>query len=550
MQTMMFRFYFIFALNLITIHLFADVSLKPGNRKHEIDSLLNRATIELSIDPDNTIRAVRLALKLIYKIEDSLLEAYALDLLGNAYQKKGNIELGFETLYDAYHKCGDTSSLTLHKVCLSIADVYRTVNDEEKALQFNMKAMNCAHELQDSSLMALCYNMFGLIYEGSRKFQQAEEFFSKSLALNRQLGDWRNVAINLSNLCIYENDRPLEKIELLKEAIRINESFGMDWSLAENYNNMGLQYYYAGQYQQAEQCLEEAMSRAESLHAKVLICDNLRYSALLNAALGNYKKAYQNQLDKEELSNSIVSDRIVRRVETDFADKLLANKQTEIQLKQWELNVASLKNQLLGCGIGLAIIFALFVFIGLRLKSKKRLQLLEARRLLAEQEKQLVSLQLTQVDYERLKTEAELAYSRGELTNFACFIRSRSELLDGIKGLVREGYSLPAEQLKNHLKKISLYIAAYQHKNNELKDLVENVNLVNSDFVDRLTAKHPDLSKNEKHLASLLRIDLSAKEIASLINSTAKTVSMAIYRLRKKLDIDTDEKLSDYMKKM
>lgn len=546
----MIRLCFILLLNALCVQLFADVAVSRELNARRIDSLLNQATSELYKNPDNTIRDIRLALPLIYKTEDPLLEAYALDILGNAYKKKGNVELGFETFYEAYQKCDDKVSPTLLSICVSIADVYRTVQDEKKALQFNLKALECARELEDSSSVALCYNMFGLIYEGSGKLDLAEEYFLKSLALNRQLGNVRNVAVNLSNLCIYKTDYPLRKVALLQEAISLNMSQGMEWSLAENYNNLGLQYYYAGDFRKSEENLAEGMRRAVALNSKILICDNYRYRSWLYAAMGRYDKAYQDQFDMHELEDEILSDRVVRRVETDVAEKLLVNKQKEVLLQQQALSIASLKNQLLIMGIALAVILAVGFVVSFRMKSKKRLQLLEARQRLVEQEKQLVSLQLRQAEYECLHTEQELNYSRGELTDFACFIRSRTELLEGIKALLKEGYSLRAEQLKDHLKKINLYISHYQNKNNELKELVEKVNLVNSDFTDRLIARHPDLSKNEKHLAALLRINLSTKEIASLIDSTPKAINMAIYRLRKKLGIETDEKLSDYMKKM
>ena len=47
--------------------------------------------------------------------------------------------------------------------------------------------------------------------------------------------------------------------------------------------------------------------------------------------------------------------------------------------------------------------------------------------------------------------------------------------------------------------------------------------------------RHPNLTQGEKHLASLLRVNLSTKEIAMLTGNTPKTINMNRYRLRKAL---------------
>lgn len=69
-------------------------------------------------------------------------------------------------------------------------------------------------------------------------------------------------------------------------------------------------------------------------------------------------------------------------------------------------------------------------------------------------------------------------------------------------------------------------------------------------FLQRLMLAHEDLSKNEVVLATLLRIGLSSKEIALLIDSNPKTVNMARYRLRKKLNLETDDNLVSYFESL
>ena len=46
-----------------------------------------------------------------------------------------------------------------------------------------------------------------------------------------------------------------------------------------------------------------------------------------------------------------------------------------------------------------------------------------------------------------------LATSRQEATSFAVFLKSRNELLDKIRGMVKEGYKMDAQAITPHLKK-------------------------------------------------------------------------------------------------
>jgi DNA-binding CsgD family transcriptional regulator len=77
---------------------------------------------------------------------------------------------------------------------------------------------------------------------------------------------------------------------------------------------------------------------------------------------------------------------------------------------------------------------------------------------------------------------------------------------------------------------------------NERRDmLLANIDKVNRDFYERLSQISQDLTQTEKEFCGLLRLQLSSKEIAILRNITPKAVKMARYRLRKKLNLPSDE---------
>lgn len=59
--------------------------------------------------------------------------------------------------------------------------------------------------------------------------------------------------------------------------------------------------------------------------------------------------------------------------------------------------------------------------------------------------------------------------------------------------------------------------------------------------------KHPNLTQNELKLCAYLRINLSSKEIAQMLNISPESLITKRYRLRKKLDLDTEDNLVKFL---
>ena len=64
-----------------------------------------------------------------------------------------------------------------------------------------------------------------------------------------------------------------------------------------------------------------------------------------------------------------------------------------------------------------------------------------------------------------------------------------------------------------------------------------NFERVHVDFFNRLLEINPDLTKRELRLCAFVKMDLSNKEIAPLLNISVRGVETGRYRIRRKLDI-------------
>ena len=64
----------------------------------------------------------------------------------------------------------------------------------------------------------------------------------------------------------------------------------------------------------------------------------------------------------------------------------------------------------------------------------------------------------------------------------------------------------------------------------------EAFNNADKDFLKNLKQKHPELTSNDLRLCTYLRLNLSSKEIAPLLNISSRSVEVKRYRLRKKME--------------
>jgi DNA-binding CsgD family transcriptional regulator len=79
---------------------------------------------------------------------------------------------------------------------------------------------------------------------------------------------------------------------------------------------------------------------------------------------------------------------------------------------------------------------------------------------------------------------------------------------------------------------------------NVFKDAFNNVD---KDFLKKIKAEHPSLTPNDLRLCAYLRLNLSSKEIAPLLNISVRSVEIKRYRLRKKMDLPHEQGLVEYI---
>lgn len=159
-------------------------------------------------------------------------------------------------------------------------------------------------------------------------------------------------------------------------------------------------------------------------------------------------------------------------------------------------------------------------------KEKKEfdLEILQLR--LEEEEKKMVSLTMESIKYNAILNEIK-AHTRA----------TKEESKD---------LTILNRKIKNILKSIDFYL----NEEDPNKIFEKHLNTIHKGFYNRLTDKHPDLSRSEMKLCAYIKLNMSIKEIAAHINIASSSVEIARYRLRKKLNLDTETNLQEYIRKI
>lgn len=186
--------------------------------------------------------------------------------------------------------------------------------------------------------------------------------------------------------------------------------------------------------------------------------------------------------------------------------------------------------------------------------SQQKLRMKAENELLLEQnqsytaQKSLNELELNMIQMENELLNSKLESKRREFINVALSITEQRNFLDLLatrleKAILEEDQ----EEAKKMLGELLLTVRQKMSFSGETEEFYSRIELIHKDFQAKLEASFPDLTDQDKRLATLLRINLSSKEIASLMNIAPKSVEIARYRLRKKLNLSKGDNLNQFL---
>ncbi len=145
-------------------------------------------------------------------------------------------------------------------------------------------------------------------------------------------------------------------------------------------------------------------------------------------------------------------------------------------------------------------------------------------------------------EYERHILELEIQTKSSEVAGKSLSIAKQSEMIEKIQGILDTETDF--NKLKSEIKKSIKINAVNKH---EWETFETNLNQIHNEFIINLSKKYPNLTPKDIKLCVYLKMNLSSKEIAPMMNISFRGVELQRYRLRKKLSLSQDENLSKFL---
>jgi len=162
----------------------------------------------------------------------------------------------------------------------------------------------------------------------------------------------------------------------------------------------------------------------------------------------------------------------------------------------------------------------------------------EIKTLEIENKQNIISLENERMKYQKLHRDKELANQTMDLIQKNKFLVKVTEELDKVNRLSSD------ESIKNKINTIIQKINKEIDNEKHWEVFETAFDDVHEDFLKRLKQKYPSLTPKELKLCAYLRLNISTKELAPLMNISIRGVEICRYRVRKKLDINRDESLT------
>jgi DNA-binding CsgD family transcriptional regulator len=194
-----------------------------------------------------------------------------------------------------------------------------------------------------------------------------------------------------------------------------------------------------------------------------------------------------------------------------------------------------------------AIIAYFIILLGLGLLARKIIILRVQHHQIEFQEKTRIE---NEKKIERMNQEylqMELRNKSNELVNYSILLDKRNEFMDQLKSVISkelDDSKMPSQQVKV---KLLNFIDKNISSKDEWHIFKSHFDTVNYEFLEKLKKVHKSLTPSDLRFCAFLKMNLTSKEISTLLSISLRSVEVKRYRLRKKFNLEHDKNLIEYL---
>ena len=475
----------------------------------------------------------------------SLIESIAAkDSLGIAlaYQFQSNIHEN-QGFYDKATKEVFNSLEILEKIKDSarIADTYNRLGVLEhrtgnfyKAIEYNLKAVSIYDKINDISFKSQALNDIGVSYIKLEDYNNSEKHLLQALKNAKSVKFKSIEASSLQNLGKINLKRGDYKkaIEYYNQSIKVNKSVGAERAITITKLALARAHAENGKNILSIKIIDTIIPYLKKTNNLSLMVTALEINSLANKNMSNYKIALDNFELSQKIKDSLFNLSTSKQIESIRSNYELDKKQSEIALQQKEIKtlnqeveISNLRKGLYAGGMFTFLVVSGLLYFGFKQRIKKNK---------IEREKQEAIYQ-QEIEFKK----KELASQTLHLVQKNTFIQELKENLEKIKK--------SPELFKVEIRRLVMLHKKESAEDKDWEVFKSYFSEVHNNFDNKIKTIAEDISEKEIRLASFLRMNLSTKEIASMLNVLPESVLKSKYRLKKKLNLNKETDLNQFL---
>jgi tetratricopeptide (TPR) repeat protein len=394
----------------------------------------------------------------------------------------------------------------------SLAGNFKDLEDMSSAKAYYVKAKKAFEVQGDKRAAAMVYNNLGAIYRKANLLDSALYVYGESSKLLVTLNNSFLLAQNTLNMGnVYEQKGDLDQAEAaFLRCLELSESSKLQYGVLLSTVNLGNLYRLKKDFPRSGEWLNRALDLSNSMglaREKGLVLERLSWLA---RDTNNFEEAYAQSVLAAAIQDSLASESVKKEVQA--LQEKFENENSENEVLSLKAEKQQITLGLLAAGIGILLLVTFILYV---LYRQKRLL---AQKLLAESEREVLSKAIQVKDMELTAQALQLLQLKKRMEESA-------EDSDGTSEEKRERF--PARE------SFDLLQQEFEHR----------ITANNEDFYQKLLKAYPDLKPSELKLCSYLRLNLSTKELAEILNKSARTIENTRFSIRKKMGLAPEDSL-------
>jgi DNA-binding CsgD family transcriptional regulator len=402
--------------------------------------------------------------------------------------------------------------------------------DLKKSLDYNQKAAEIFEELGSYGVLTAVYSDIIALYESMNDPSPSYIYRKKLSEAHKQEGCERCYFSNELNRCFYQiqQGRFESAKQLADSLITYAKSNNIDAAHATYLK--GLCFRGLDDYPTAIKIINEAfeMSRKVRHNGKSQFYAHALYESYY------WKDKFEPALEWFQVystfKDSVYNEKKATEIAVYEARLEALEEQRKVEELEAKIQINKQKKRLsyvLFGSVSLALIAGIYI-----VRSTAKIK---------EKEQQLT---IEKLEFDQRLLEQKLDFKEKEVTSQLLNLAQKNKVLQDIQGQLE---AIKSTTDNGKVTRLIRFVERSVSNNEQWQALLSSFQTIHASFYDKLKGLSDQLSSNDLRLASLIRLNMDSKEIGSLLNISDEGVKKARYRLRKKIGVDSDTNIHDFI---